>query len=252
MSGKYYFFLLAILAITSAGCATVGRKSLAPSGVSPAQGVYHIVTPGQTLWRIAHIYNIDVNELMRLNAITDPGQLSVGQRLLIQRAACPLPAGPEIPLDTSRVESIVGPKNYSVRWRTITLHHSGTLVGNAKAFDRNHRQRGMGGLFYHFVIGNGAGSGDGQIEVGGRWIKQAQVNRPKDIQICLVGDFNRQRLSEHQFESLIKLITVLRRQYNIPVTSIRKHKSIKGKHTVCPGSSFPFDRIISRLRQIKV
>ncbi|MCX5707558.1 MAG: N-acetylmuramoyl-L-alanine amidase [Candidatus Omnitrophica bacterium] len=251
MPRKYFFILSAILTLTSAGCATVGRKTLAPPAISPAQGVYHIVTPGQTLWRIAHTYNIDVNELMRLNGITDPSQLIVGQRLLIRRAACPLPMGPVSPVITSEVEAIVGPKHYSSHWRTITLHHSGTIEGNAGAFDRNHRKRGMGGLFYHFVIGNGAGSGDGQIEVGWRWRKQANANRPKDIQICLVGDFNRQRLSESQFESLIKLITVLRRQYNIPVSNIRKHKSIRGKHTACPGSSFPFGRIILQLRQIK-
>ncbi len=248
---KLLFFLLAILALISAGCVTVRHKPPALSAVSPAQGVYHIVVSGQTLWRIAHIYNIDVNELMRLNGINDPSQLMVGQRLLIKRPYCPLPTGPVSPFVTSDVEAIVGPKNYSVHWRTITLHHSGTIEGNAEAFDRNHRKRGMGGLFYHFVIGNGAGSRDGQIEVGWRWRKQAPANRPNDIQICLVGDFNRERLSEKQFDSLIKLITVLRRQYNIPVTAIRKHKSIRGKHTACPGSSFPFDRIISRLRQIR-
>jgi len=250
MPGKYFFLFLAILTGFFSGCVTAPRKITTPA-VPPKQGVYHIVAGGQTLWRIAHIYNVDVNELMRLNGITDPGQLKVGQRLLIQRVPYPLPRGSVSPLGASEVEAIVGPKNYSVHWRTITIHHSGTLEGNAEAFDRNHRQRGMGGLFYHFVIGNGAGSRDGQIEVGWRWKKQAQVNRPKDIQICLVGDFNRQRLSESQSESLIKLITVLRRQYNISVSNIRKHKSIRGKHTVCPGSSFPFERIISQLRQIK-
>ena len=247
MSGKYFFLFLAILTGIFSGCVTAPRKIIAPA-VPSKQGVYHIVTGGQTLWRIAHIYNVDVNELMRLNGITDPSKLIVGQRLLIQRAPCPLSRGPVSSLVTSEVEAIVGPKNYSVHWRTITIHHSGTLEGNAGAFDRNHRQRGMGGLFYHFVIGNGAGSGDGQIEVGWRWKKQVQVNRPKDIQICLVGDFNRQRLSDSQFGSLIKLITVLRRQYNIPVKNIRKHKSIRGKHTACPGKSFPFDQIIAQLR----
>lgn len=247
MPGKYLFCSLLILAVSFAGCATAPHKitSLAPP---PEKGVYHIVTGGQTLWGIAHIYHIDVNDLMRLNGIADPGQLKVGQRLLIKKAFCPLPFVPASTLVTSDVESIVGPKNYSVSWRTITIHHSGTLEGNADAFDRNHRKRGMGGLFYHFVIGNGAGSGDGQIEVGWRWRKQVQANRSRDIQICLVGDFNRQRLSDSQSESLLKLITVLRRQYNISVSSIRKHKSIRGKHTACPGSSFPFDRIIARLR----
>jgi len=251
MAGKYLFVLLAALALTSAGCATVGPKTLGPPAVIPPQGVYHIVAKGQTLWRIAKIYNVDLNELMRLNGIADPGQLAVGQRLLIQKPVCPLPKISFPELATADVENIVGPKHYSSHWRTITIHHSATLKGNAEAFDRNHRQRGMGGLFYHFVLGNGTDSRDGQIEVGWRWKKQAQVNRPKDIQICLVGDFNRECPSERQFESLVKLIAVLRRQYNIPVKNIRKHKSIKGKHTACPGNRFPFDRLIAQLRNIQ-
>jgi len=250
MAGKYCFFLFLIFVISSAGCVTAPHK-VSPPVIPSAAGVYHIVGSGQTLWRIAKTYNVDVNELMKANAIVDPGQLGVGQRLFIPRAFVPLPLGPSAPIVSADVESIVGPKRYSTRWQTITIHHSGTLEGNAEAFDRNHRQRGMGGLFYHFVIGNGTGSGDGEIEVGWRWRKQAQVNRPKDIQICLVGDFNRQRLSDKQFESLIKLITVLRQQYSISSRNIRKHKSIKGKHTACPGSGLPFDRIISELRKIK-
>lgn len=219
--------------------------------IPSAAGVYHIVGSGQTLWRIAKTYNVDVNELMRVNAIVDSGHLGVGQRLFIPGAVVPLPLKLYAPIVTRDVESIVGPRRYTSRWRTITIHHSGTLKGNAETFDRNHRQRGMGGLFYHFVIGNGIGSEDGEIEVGWRWRKQSQVNRPNDIQICLVGDFNRQRVSDKQVESLIKLVTVLRQQYNIPLRNIRKHKSVKGKHTACPGSSLPFDRIISELRKIK-
>jgi LysM repeat protein len=250
MAGKYCFFLLAIFVIGSAGCVTTPHKVSQPVIPSTA-GVYHIVGSGQTLWRIAKTYNVDINELMKANAIVDPGQLGVGQRLFIPRALVPLFLGPSAPIVIGDAQGIVGPKRYSSRWRTITIHHSGTLKGNAETFDRNHRQRGMGGLFYHFVIGNGTGSGDGEIEVGWRWRKQAQVNRPNDIQVCLVGDFNRQSLTEKQFESLIKLLTVLRQQYNISLRNIRKHKSIKGKHTACPGSNLPFDRIISELRKIK-
>jgi len=250
MTGKYCFLLLVISVLGSAGCATVAQKVSQPIIPSPA-GAYHIVGSGQTLWRIAKTYNVDVHELMRANAINDPGQLGVGQRLFIPGAVVPLPFGPSAPIVTGDVESIVGPRRYTSRWRTITIHHSATLEGNAETFDRNHRQRGMGGLFYHFVIGNGIGSGDGEIEVGWRWRKQSQVDRPNDIQICLVGDFNRQRVSDKQVESLIKLIALLRQQYNIPLRNIRKHKSIKGKHTACPGNNLPFDRIISDLRKIK-
>ena len=246
---KSSFLLFVIPVLFCAGCATAPRPA-SPVAVCPS-GTYHIVGSGQTLWRIAKTYNVDVNELMKVNGISDPGQLGVGQRLFIPRAPAPLPMSRLAPIVTGDVESIVGPRHYTSCWRTITIHHSGTLEGNAESFDRNHRQRGMGGLFYHFVIGNGTGSGDGEIEVGWRWRKQAQVNRPNDIQICLVGDFDRQMISDKQFESLIKLVTVLRKQYNIPISNIRKHKSIKGKHTACPGSRFPFDRLTAELRKIE-
>src|SRR3974390_2523242 len=59
------------------------------------------------------------------------------------------------------------------RWRWLVIHHSGTEYGNAAIYDRQHRERGMeNGLAYHFVIGNGVDSGDGEIEIGPRWLKQ--------------------------------------------------------------------------------
>jgi LysM repeat protein len=239
------FFVLGL-----AGCVTAPHKVCQQP--APGQtGVYHTVSGGQTLWRIARIYNVDLRELMRVNGISDPGQLVVGQRLLIPGALPPPTITPQPTAPAADLERIVGPKHDITRWKTITIHHSGTLSGNAAAFDRNHRKRGMGGLFYHFVIGNGRGSGDGEVEVGWRWIKQCPANRPNDIQICLVGDFDRERVTGKQFGSLIKLISVLRRQYNIPLRGIRKHKSIAGKHTACPGSCFPFEQLISELRKIQ-
>ena len=88
----------------------------------------------------------------------------------------------------------------SQRWTTVVVHHSATDRGSASAFDRGHRGKGWDELGYHFVIGNGRGSGDGQIEVGSRWYKQkhgAHCKTPDNyfnehgIGVCLVGDFTR-------------------------------------------------------------
>ena len=54
------------------------------------------------------------------------------------------------------------------KWLYIVIHHSATPAGSAAQFDRSHRQKGWDELGYHFVIGNGTGSRDGQIEVGPR------------------------------------------------------------------------------------
>jgi hypothetical protein len=51
------------------------------------------------------------------------------------------------------------------RWKYIVVHNSGTRQGNARIFDYYHRhvRRMPNGLAYHFVIGNGTSTGDGQI-----------------------------------------------------------------------------------------
>lgn len=244
MLRKEIFTSLIIVILFISGCATIP-----PQIAFRPEGVYHIVGSGQTLYRIAKTYNVDIQEIIRINHIQDPNRLGVGQELFIPRAGTLLPVEPYRPLAPETIEKIVGPKYRSSKWRYITIHHSATLEGNAETFDRNHRRRRMGGLFYHFVLGNGAGSGDGELEVGWRWMRQISAERPYDIEICLVGDFNRQEVSGAQFRSLVELIRVLRRHYNISLKNIRRHKDIRGKPTECPGDNFPFYRLLAELRK---
>jgi lipoprotein NlpD len=49
-------------------------------------GVYHVVEPGQTLYRIAKTYGVDEAELAKVNRIRDPKQLETGQHLFIPGA----------------------------------------------------------------------------------------------------------------------------------------------------------------------
>ncbi len=244
-------FAVICLLFMVCGCATVPRTL--PSGpqvASPAAGLYHTVTAGQTLWRISRIYGVDLQALKSANRITDPTQLAVGQRLLIPAAPPASRPSPESArrIDTAAVEKALKTSCSRKTWKTITIHHSGTATGNAASFDRYHRRRRMGGLYYHFVIGNGRGSADGTIETGWRWRKQCEVNRPKDIQICLVGNFDRQEVSEKQFSALLKLVTALRRQSKILPSGVRFHRQVSRKPTHCPGSNFPYARFTSAVR----
>lgn len=251
--------LWTVLALTLAAaglssCAPVKKPSSVPP--APIQSVpgtsafMHTVERGQTLYRISKTYGIDWRELMRVNGITDVSKLEPGQKLLIPGHAVPiLPPVSGSVYSSEQVRRLVGARDTRSTWRTITVHHSGTLQGGAAAFHRDHLRRRMGGLFYHFVIGNGSQSREGQIEVGWRWKKHVKANRPFDIQICLVGNFNRQRVSEEQFASLVQLIQTLMADYDIPVDHIRRHDDVPGKHTACPGSNFPFSRLLSALRQ---
>lgn len=145
-------------------------------------------------------------------------------------------------------------------WKYIVIHHSATAKGNAARFDHYHRKdrKWQHGLAYHFVIGNGSFSGDGEIEVGGRWEKQIHgahtanmdCNRVA-IGICLVGDFeNGGAPTENQLDSLVRLIQYLSRKYNIASSDILQHKQVHQKCTACPGKNFPFAEIKTRLLQI--
>ena len=214
--------------------------------------ITHVVERGETLYRISKNYHVEISELMRVNHLYHPTQLEAGQQLFIpQVVAPPFIVRPYQPLTVEDVRRIVGPKDPRSDWRTITVHHSGTLQGNARLFDRDHRRRKMGGLFYHFVIGNGTKSSIGAVEVGWRWKKQVKANRPYDIQVCLVGDFDKQDVEDGQFSSLVNLIRVLREEYGIHLSGIRRHNDIQGKHTDCPGRRFPFSRLLSALSEAR-
>ncbi|MBI2094654.1 MAG: N-acetylmuramoyl-L-alanine amidase [Candidatus Omnitrophica bacterium] len=253
-----FLISLILLPALAVGCARVpARPPVAPLGgpVSPAPppALYHAVERGQTFYRIAKMYGVDVGELMRVNHREDPGALEVGERLLIPGlASSPLypPAAPLLPeMDRREIRRRVGPKREGSVWKTITVHHSATRQGSAKLFDRDHTRRHMGGLFYHFVLGNGTTTDDGEVEVGWRWKRQVKANRPYDIQICLVGDFNKQQVSDAQFGSLVTLISLLMEQYPISLKAVRRHEDIKGRHTECPGRHFPFYRLLSELKR---
>jgi len=130
----------------------------------------------------------------------------------------------------------------SNRWQYIVIHHSATPAGNAASFDRMHRQKGWDELGYHFVVGNGTGSGDGQIEVGPRWGKQKWGAHAKTadqrfnnygIGICLVGNFDIERPTSAQMRSVEKLVAYLSKTYRIPTSRIIAHSETKA--TECPG-----------------
>jgi hypothetical protein len=141
------------------------------------------------------------------------------------------------------------------RWRYIVVHNSGTAQGNAKIFDYYHRntRKMRNGLAYHFVIGNGRSSGNGEIEVGSRWTRQINGGHVHSdylnniaLGICLVGDFNRTRPSRAQYEALEELTDYLRKRVgkydrrNFPI--VKAHKRINPPRwpTDCPGRKFDY------------
>lgn len=104
-------------------------------------------------------------------------------------------------VDELSANELLYPNKVDRPWRYIVLHHSASATGNYDQIDSEHRKLlGIDGCGYHFVIGNGSGSSDGQIEVSRRWTNQKQGAHTRNarthdadeygIGICLVGDFD--------------------------------------------------------------
>jgi len=140
-------------------------------------------------------------------------------------------------------------------WQFIVIHHSATATGSADEFDRMHKAKGWDELGYHFVIGNGTGSGNGEVEVGSRWPKQKHGAHTKvtghpeyndiGIGICLVGNFDVTRPTEAQMQSLARLVRFLMDRYNVSRSHIYGHGQLKP--TDCPGRNFDYTDLSRRL-----
>ena len=59
--------------------------SLAACGTT--YGIYHKVGKGETLWRIAQHYHVDLQEIAELNDIQDPTKIWVGQKIFVPGAS---------------------------------------------------------------------------------------------------------------------------------------------------------------------
>lgn len=138
------------------------------------------------------------------------------------------------------------------RWKYIVVHNSGTRQGNARIFANYHKnvRRMQNGLAYHFVIGNGTSSGDGEIEIGPRWTRQINGGHVASdylnniaIGICFVGDFNRDTPTRAQLAALEELIDYLRKRLGRSkgrLAEVKAHREINPKPTDCPGDRFPY------------
>jgi hypothetical protein len=113
------------------------------------------------------------------------------------------------------------------RWKYIYVHHSTTTAGNALSLAQL-SAGGTGGVADHFVIGNGDGSVDGEVQIGPRWNTQSMAGVPNGatsidpdcISICLIGNFDRGVPTPTQLRRLEQLVSALQGRLRIPATSV--------------------------------
>lgn len=143
------------------------------------------------------------------------------------------------------------------RWIYVVIHHSATSAGSVEGIHAEHRQRRDSsgnlwlGIGYHFVIGNGDGMPDGQIESTFRWRQQlhgahsgSAVHNANGIGICLIGNFEEKAPTKEQLKSVIQLVKSLTGRYKIPARLVIGHKTVKP--TACPGRHFPLQDVVRK------
>jgi len=108
-------------------------------------------------------------------------------------------------------------------WRHVYIHHSQTDSGSAATLGESHF-----GLADHFVIGNGDGCGDGEVQIAQRWHRQksagqvpglASIN-DRCVSICLIGDFTHARPTPTQVLRLTQLVNALQSRCEIPASEV--------------------------------
>ncbi len=212
--------------------------TLTPQSLSAS--VTYVVQSGDTLSRIAQRKGTTVSKIKRLNKLKSD-LIKVGQKIQLPDPEYYSYRNPTRHLVHQNKKIKIDRK----KWQIIVVHHSATNRGNASMFDVSHRKRGMqNGLAYHFVIGNGTDTKDGQIEMGSRWIKQLQGGHVKNnyinevgIGICLVGNFEKNKPTDKQLKSLTALIDWLQSSVLKKRVKFAGHKDIE--KNLCPGKYFP-------------
>lgn len=144
------------------------------------------------------------------------------------------------------------------KWKYIVLHHTASDQDSVEKIHEEHLKKKDKsgnhwlGIGYHFVIGNGLGMEDGEIEPTFRWKTQIQgahagsADRDYNeigIGICLVGNFENGPPSASQLAAVKQLVKTLKEEYRIAAANVVRHSDVREGGTECPGKYFPMDEV---------
>lgn len=133
-------------------------------------------------------------------------------------------------------------------WTSIVIHHTATDQGSVESIHETHVAKEWLGIGYHFVIGNGNGMSDGEIEPTFRWREQlhgahagTDEYNQHGIGIALVGNFDEKPPTAAQLAAIKRLVAVLKTEYAIDSEHVIGHGEVKA--TACPGKLFPLTEV---------
>jgi len=96
-------FHLVILSLSLLAACSTRNASLSPTATKRGAGIYHVVRPGENLFRIGKAYDVPFEELARLNGIKNASQIHIGQRIFIAGATRQLPVAIITPVEAPPV-----------------------------------------------------------------------------------------------------------------------------------------------------
>lgn len=190
-------------------------------------------------------------------AASIPAWRPAPQPVIVQPNPQPVPtAVPQTPPQVPAASSPWTPITTARAWKYIVLHHTASESGDVASIHEEHLQRKDSngknwlGIGYHFVIGNGNGMGDGEVEPTFRWREQLHgahagsddpVYNQAGIGIVLVGNFEERAPTPAQLSAVKELVGSLKAEYHIPTDHVIGHRDVRA--TECPGKLFPLAEV---------
>jgi hypothetical protein len=113
------------------------------------------------------------------------------------------------------------------RWESVEIYFSGTKAGNVAQLASLSGLTNSDDINCHFVICNGLGGSDGQIQTTEKWQKQWSVipdhtwyGSSRTVRICLVADGRSVRPTNAQIKRTEALVESLSMKFNVPASKI--------------------------------
>ena len=150
---------------------------------------------------------------------------------------------------TWRAASPRANRDRMTRINRVTLHHSGTkfdslseeaTAGQLRSIQRYHQaSNGWADIAYHYVIDPAGRIWEGRdLRWQGAHAGNHELNLG-NIGVCILGDYEVQRMSHAQTTSLYRLLQSLRDEHGVPKNAFYTHREIREANhfgsTLCPG-----------------
>jgi len=108
---KFHFRVILVLNLSLSLLSSCAPRAVSqpPHVTGRSQGIYHVVKPGDNLFRISKAYDVPLEELARINSIRDAGHIRIGQRIFIPGAPRQLPVDTITPAESVSVPRSTAP-----------------------------------------------------------------------------------------------------------------------------------------------